>query len=77
MAQASQWGDRHIDVRACAVCKALWPQANRTPIICAAMYALITRGDLILSAPREGFGANLKTRYRSPRPSTAPGARRS
>ena len=69
MARARQRGDPHIDVRAGDVHKELWPTANRTPVVCSAMYALMADDDLIIRSPPSGFGANLKIRYRLPRPS--------
>ncbi len=67
MARACQQGCRHVDIRAGDVHKALWPRANRTPVVCSAMYAMMLTGDLILRRPPSGFGANLKIRYRLPR----------
>ena len=55
LALAQQQGHGHVDVRAGDVDKALWPFADRTPIVSAAMYDLMTGDDLILRAPARAW----------------------
>ncbi len=71
LSQAHRKGYPHFDVRAGDIRVQLWRRINRTATVCAAMYALLEDGDIVLYEPPSGFGANLKIRYRLPRPSPA------